>query len=148
MPTHTNELTILSTAHKLTQALLQPIFFASFPPLSTNHTKPHLKLSAIFTISLKCSDSSPVPYIDDVLDEDTVISHLITPIKDDIVDSTNPPSSEIVVTNEGPRMSDPPSHNDFLLRATSPNAFTNIHPISFIPPPPSLPPSLPSSYLY
>ena len=88
----------------------------SYPLLSTNHTKSLLELAAIFTTSITTSDSSPVPYNDHIIDEGIVLSHPILPIENDIVDSVNPPSSEIVVTNDFLKMNDPPPHNDYLPR--------------------------------
>ena len=135
MPTTSNELAILSAAHDLTQALLKPRLSPSFPPLSSNHHKSLLELASIFTTPLPTHDSTHIPPPDDVVDDDSVISHPISQIDNDDIDVVIPPSSEIVENNEFPRVTDPPSHNNSLPRVPSPDAPTSIRPSRFVPPP-------------
>lgn len=130
----------LSTAHDLTQALVQSRLFTTFPRLSTNHAKSLLELTTIFTTSLPTSDSSPVPHNDGSVNEDNVLLHPISPIENSIVDSVNSSSFEIVVTNNCPRVYDLLSNNDYLPRVASSNTPTNIRSISFV--------LSPSSHLY
>ena len=78
MPTPSNELAILSAAHDLTQALLKPRLSPSFPPLSSNHHKSLLELASIFTTPLPPHDSTPILPNDDVVDNNSVLSHPIS----------------------------------------------------------------------
>ena len=94
-----------------------------------------MELAQIFTTPLLPRYSTPIPPNGDVVDGDSVLSHPISQIDNDVVDVVTPPSSEIVVTNDLPRVTDPPSNNNSLLRVPSPDALTNIRPSRFVPPP-------------
>ena len=126
------ELAIIFAAHVLTQALLKPRLSLSFPPLSSNHHKSLLKLAKIFTTPLPPRDSTPN---DDVVDDDSVLSHPLSKIDNYVVDYVTLSSSEIVMTNDFPRVTDPPSNNNSLPRVPSPDAPTNIRPSRYVPPP-------------
>ena len=107
----------------------------SFPPLFSNHHKLLLELAQIFTTPLPPRDSTPIPPNDGVVDDDSVLSRPISQIDNHVVDVVTPPSSEIVVTNDFPRVTDPPSHNNSLPRVSSPDVPTNIRSSRFVPPP-------------